>query len=293
MDEVAEEVEKVQKKWEDGYAKAQQHLNAIQNYATKAASTASTTRSENSLVRLNALAHNSLAFLNSLHFKLNLLAPQLPDHHHIKSAHALLHSWHNHIHNLRLSLRNANLQAKANIRKTAQEERELLLGGGEESTICRRNLQTKAGMTSAAESITESLRCSRQLMVQVVSFALPCSANLYEESTGVLKKAESEYKGHSSLLMTRNLLSTMQHQDVLDRVKLIVGLVLFSCAVLYVVSKSIGVLKLQRQVTLAIKAGMAGQVGVESRACEDGLNLYDNAIPKVEVPLEQPMHDEL
>lgn len=39
-----------------------------------------------------------------------------------------------------------------------------------------------------------------------------------EESTGVLKKAESEYKGHRSLLMrTRNLLTTMQRQDVLDR----------------------------------------------------------------------------
>ncbi|KAL5673095.1 hypothetical protein ACJX0J_017401, partial [Zea mays] len=40
----------------------------------------------------------------------------------------------------------------------------LLLGGGEESTIRR----TKAGMTSVAESITESLRRSRQMMVQEV-----------------------------------------------------------------------------------------------------------------------------
>jgi len=39
-----------------------------------------------------------------------------------------------------------------------------------------------------------------------------------DESTGVLKKAESEYKGHRSLLSrTRNLLSTMQRQDVIDR----------------------------------------------------------------------------
>lgn len=41
-----------------------------------------------------------------------------------------------------------------------------------------------------------------------------------EESTGVLRKAESEYKGHRSLLMrTRNLLSTMQRQDVIERFK--------------------------------------------------------------------------
>ena len=39
-----------------------------------------------------------------------------------------------------------------------------------------------------------------------------------DESTGVLKKAENEYKGHRSLLSrTRNLLSTMQRQDVIDR----------------------------------------------------------------------------
>lgn len=42
--------------------------------------------------------------------------------------------------------------------------------------------------------------------------------NTAEESTGVLRKAETEYKGHRSLLMrTRNLLSTMQRQDVIDR----------------------------------------------------------------------------
>ena len=39
-----------------------------------------------------------------------------------------------------------------------------------------------------------------------------------EESTSVLKKAESEYKGHRSLLTrTRNLLTTMKRQDVMDR----------------------------------------------------------------------------
>ena len=54
------------------------------------------------------------------------------------------------------------------MRKAAQEERELLLGGGGESTIRRRNLQTKAGMTFAAESITDSLRRTRQLMLQEV-----------------------------------------------------------------------------------------------------------------------------
>ncbi|XVF38549.1 hypothetical protein REPUB_Repub20aG0111500 [Reevesia pubescens] len=103
------------------------------------------------------------------------------------------------------------------MKKTAQKERELLLGGGEESTIRRRNLQTKAGMTSAAGSITESLHRTRQLMVQEVERSTS-TLMTFKESTRVLRKAENEYKGHRSLLMrTQNLLSTMQRQDVIDR----------------------------------------------------------------------------
>uniref|UniRef100_I1L099 Sec20 C-terminal domain-containing protein n=1 Tax=Glycine max TaxID=3847 RepID=I1L099_SOYBN len=198
---------------------------------------------------------------------------------------------------LRLNLRNANLQAKANLRKAAQEERELLLGGGEESTVRRRNLQTKAGMTSAAESITESLRRTRQLMVQEVERNTSTLMTL-DESTGVLKKAESEYKGHRSLLMrTRNLLSTMQRQDVIDRVIIGVGFLLFSLAVLYVVSKRIGLLTLQRKVTEAIKAGMVGQAELRPQAVADDVNLHQvrgNRVPNnAEAPLEQRIHDEL
>lgn len=72
---------------------------------------------------------------------------------------------------------------------------------------------------------------------------------------------------------------------------------LFSCAVLYVVSKRIGLLKLQRTVTAAIKAGMVRQANIRQGGAGDGLNLgpplHDNGIPEVEVPLEQHMHDEL
>ncbi|KAE8712400.1 hypothetical protein F3Y22_tig00110257pilonHSYRG00091 [Hibiscus syriacus] len=133
-----------------------------------------------------------------------------------------------------MSLRNANLQAKDNMRKTGLKERELLLGGGEESTVRRRNLQTKAGMTSAAESITESLRRTRQLMVQEV-----------ERST--------------STLMTF-------------------------------------VLKLQRTITAAIRAGMAGKPELVCKAVEEGINQgrFDGDVaPGKGLPLRQPMHDEL
>lgn len=289
MDKVTEAVEKAKKNWEETYGKTLDHIKAIEDYGKSS-------DQKNSLPRLNGLAQDGLALLSSLQFNLDLLAPQLPTDEDIQSANTTLQSWKNQIQSLRSSLRNANLQAKANMRKAAKEERELLLGAGGESTIRRRNLQTKTGMTSAAENITESLRRTRQLMVQEVERNTTMLLT-NEESTGVLKKAESEYKGHRSLLMrTRNLLTTMQRQDVLDRIILIVGFVLFSCAVLYVVSKRIGLLKLQRTVTAAIKAGMVRQANIGRDAAKDGINLapvHDNAIRRIEVPLEQHMHDEL
>ncbi|KAL5652586.1 hypothetical protein ACJX0J_038044, partial [Zea mays] len=80
----------------------------------------------------------------------------------------------------------------------------------------KHNLQTKAGLTSAAESITESLRRSCQMMVQEVERSASTLAT-FDESTSVLQKSEGEYQGHRSLLMrTRGLLSTMQRLDVFD-----------------------------------------------------------------------------
>ncbi|KAG5565607.1 hypothetical protein RHGRI_001497 [Rhododendron griersonianum] len=207
-DKVVEAVDKAKKEWDEAYKRTKHTIDSIQRYGVKISTGAD--QVNNSLPRLNGIAQDGLALLSSLQFNLDLLAPQLPTDDDVLAAQSL-----------RSSLRSANLQAKANMRKAAQEERELLLGGGEESTIRRRNLQTKAGMTSAAESITESLRRTRQLMVQEVERS-SSTLMAFEESTGVLRKAEGEYKGHRSLLSrTRNLLSTMQRQDVLDRVNLL------------------------------------------------------------------------
>lgn len=294
-DIVVDEFNKTKKDWDDAYLQTLAYIRAIEEYGKSRSigDEVAINKNKDSLPRLNGLAQDGLAMLSTAQFNLDLLAPQLPTDDHIQNAQLTLQSWNNQIQSLRSSLRNANLQAKANMRKAAQEERELLLGGGEESTVRRRNLQTKAGMTSAAESITESLRRTRQLMVQEVERS-GSTLMAFEESTGVLKKAESEYKGHRSLLMrTRNLLSTMKRQDVLDRIILVVGFVLFSLAVLYVVSKRIGILKLQRKVVGAIKAGMAGEA--EKRAGVDAINhiaqVNELAFPN---DLEQPMmHDEL
>ncbi|XP_031376915.1 uncharacterized protein LOC116192499 [Punica granatum] len=286
MDKVVEAVEEVKKEWGEAYCKTQEHIKAIGEYGKSR-------EEKSSLPRLNGLVQDGLALLNSLQFKLDLLAPQLPSEEDVESAKSLLESWKNHYQTLRVNLRNANLQAKANMRKAAQEERELLLGGGGESTARRRNLQTKAGMTSAAESITESLRRTRQLMVQEVERSA-ATLMTFDESTGVLKKAESEYKGQRSLLMrTRNLLSTMQRQDVIDRIILVVGFILFFSAVLYVVSKRIGILTLQRKVTAALKASMAGQAKILNEVNRDGADFHRGVDRNVELPNGGHMHDEL
>ncbi|XP_049386981.1 uncharacterized protein LOC125851244 [Solanum stenotomum] len=296
MDQVVEEVENVKKELEETYKQTQEHIKSIHEYG-KSGTTRLISEEKSSLPRLNGLAQDGMNLLQSLQFKLDLLAPQLPSDDQVEKTQALAQSWKSQIQRLRLSLRNANLQAKANMRKAAQEERELLLGGGEESTVRRRNLQTKAGMTSAAESITESLRRTRQLMVQEVERSASTLMTV-DESTGVLTKAESEYKGHRSLLSrTRNLLSTMQRQDILDRVILVVGFIIFSLAVLYVVSKRMGLLKLQRKLIEAVKSGTAGQMEIIAGAGRQGANVaqvqMNPVVPELNVPLEQAMHDEL
>jgi len=262
MDEVTQAVENLKKEWSQAVSQLEESIATIKSCGK----TGKGTEEANSLPRLNGSAQDALQLLKSLQFRLDLLAQQLPTFEEVQSGQATLESWDEQYKKLRASLRNANLQAKENIRKAAQEERELLLGGGEESTIRRRNLQTKAGMTSAAESITESLRRSRQMMVQEVERSASTLAT-FDESTSVLRKAEGEYQGHRSLLMrTRGLLSTMQRQDVLDRVILTVGFIIFSSAVLYVVSRRIGLLTLQRKLADAIRSGSLSAEDIVAKA---------------------------
>ncbi|XP_008789477.2 uncharacterized protein LOC103706965 [Phoenix dactylifera] len=287
MDEVVQAVENLKKEWDRTVVQIQERITAIEGCGKSGRGT----EEANSLPRLNGAAQDGLTVLRSMQFRLDLLSQQLPTIEESQSANSTLELWKKQYQNLHMSLRNANLQAKNNIRKAAQEERELLLGGGEESTIRRRNLQTKAGITSAAESITESLRRTRQLMVQEVERSAN-TLGTFEESTSVLTKAEGEYKGHRSLLMrTRRLLSTMQRQDIIDRVILVTGLLMFLSAVLYVVWKRVGLLKLQRKLFAAIKAGskVEEEVAVEIQrvAVGDGLShapAHGNTVPLAEIP---------
>ncbi|XP_072961441.1 uncharacterized protein [Typha angustifolia] len=295
MDEVAQAVAKLKKEWDQTVMQLDEHITTIEGCGKSGKGA----EEANILPRLNGAAQDCLALLKSMQFRLDLLAQQLPTAEEVKFGLSTLDSWKELYQKLQMRLRKANLQAKTNIRKAAEEERELLLGGGEESTIRRRNLQTKAGMTSAAESITESLRRTRQLMVQEVERSASTLAT-FEESTSVLRKAESEYKGHRSLLMrTRRLLSTMRRQDVIDRAIIIVGFLIFSTSVLYVVSKRIGLLKLQRKVIAAIRSGAIANeeviIDVQRLGADNGLTpaqAAGKAVPQAEMLLPH-VYDEL
>lgn len=82
-----------------------------------------------------------------------------------------------------------------------------------------------------------------------------------------------------------------------NRVILVVGFIIFSLAVLYVVSKRMGLLKLQRKLIEAVKSGTAGQVEIIAGAGRQGANVaqvqMNPVVPELNVPLEQAMHDEL
>lgn len=78
----------------------------------------------------------------------------------------------------------------------------------------------------------------------------------------------------------------------MNRLILIIGFSLFVFAVLYIVSKRIGILKLQRMATAAIKAQLARKAANDD-AMPLGQQFDRNAVPNVNIPLQQRPHDEL
>uniref|UniRef100_A0A0E0CPC3 Sec20 C-terminal domain-containing protein n=1 Tax=Oryza meridionalis TaxID=40149 RepID=A0A0E0CPC3_9ORYZ len=244
---VTQAVENLKEEWNQAVAQLEGCIAAIESCGKMGKGT----EEASSLPRLNGSAQDALQLLNSLQCRLDPLAEQLPTFEEVQSGQATLQSWKEQYQKLRMRLRNANLQANANIKKAAQEERELLLGGGEESTIRRRS----------------GKKC---------------------KYLGNICKAEGEYQGHRSLLMrTRGLLSTMQRQDVLDRIILTIGFLIFSLAVLYVVSRRIGLLTLQRKLADAIRSG--------SISAEDVVAKVKNVpVPAPAAPAPAPpIYDEL
>lgn len=247
-EDVVAATEQVIREWTEAFDEASRRVESIENCGISGG-----TAEANNLPRLNATVQDCLTKMRSARLRLDLLAQQQPTDEQIESSHSTLEQWNNQYKALHLRLRNANLKAKENITKAVQEERELLLGGGEESTIRRRNLRTKAELTAAAEGVTESLRRSRQMMIQEVERG-SASLTTLGQSTDTLQKADFEYKGHRSLLArARQLLKVMQRQDIMDRIILAVGFIFFCTVVLYIFSKRVGLLKLQRKLAASMR----------------------------------------
>ncbi|KAM3249444.1 hypothetical protein P3L10_011214 [Capsicum annuum] len=71
MDQVVEEVEKVKKEFEETYKQTQEHIKSISEYGKSRTSIA---EEKSSLPRLNGVAQDGMNLLQSLQFKLDLLA---------------------------------------------------------------------------------------------------------------------------------------------------------------------------------------------------------------------------
>ncbi|KAH7373832.1 hypothetical protein KP509_17G077200 [Ceratopteris richardii] len=231
----------VQKGWKEAYDAAMKHAEALRGCGLEGG-----TADAGSLPRINALAQDCLTTLRSLQRRFDFLIQQFSSTEDKESSLKILEDWKTEYQILHTKLRESNLQAKINIQKAAKTERELLLGGGEESTKLRRNLETQAGMSAAAESVTESLRRTRQMMVQELERGSATLATL-DESNTTLKKTDSEYKGQRYLLNTaRGLLSVLKRHDVIDRIILAVGFLFFSAVVMFIFNERVGLLKIQR-----------------------------------------------
>ncbi|CAM6129824.1 unnamed protein product [Calypogeia fissa] len=241
MDEDVEAAAKlVRKEWEDAILALNENMKALEACGSVGR------RDKAALPRLNAAVQDRLTSMHSLIVRFEFLAQQLPSEEESEASLKTVQQWKDQYKALRTNARSANLKAKSNMEKAAKEERELLLGGGEEATIRRRNLQTQAGMASAAESITDGLRRTRQLMVQEVERGINTIQSL-DDSNVTLRRAKDEYQGQRSLLnRTRQLLTSMTRSDVMDRVILIVGTFFFLSVCTYITLKRFGVLRLMR-----------------------------------------------
>ncbi|CAM6017505.1 unnamed protein product [Sphagnum balticum] len=238
-DDVAAASEQVQKLWADATQAAQKQLQAIV--------ACESTRDAAALPRMNALVQDRMATLRSLMLRLELIAQQYPTEEGSESCSRMLQEWKDQYQALRMSLRNANVQAKVNVEKAAKDEREQLLSGGEDATLRRRQLQTKAGITAAAESITDGLRRTRQMMVQEVE-RNTATLSMLDESNSTLRMTDKEYKGQRSILnTTRYMLTSLQRQDVIDRVIVVFFVILFLLVCGYIVQKRLPILRLGRK----------------------------------------------
>ncbi|KAL2651726.1 hypothetical protein R1flu_019854 [Riccia fluitans] len=245
MDEdVRAAAELVQKQWQEATSDLPEKIQAVETCGSAGAISAKAT-----LPRLNAAVQDRFTAMQSLVLQLELISQQHSSEEMGEVCVRKLHDWKKQLNEFRLSLRNANKSAKLNIERAAKRERELLLAGGEEATIRRRNLQTQAGMVAGAESITDGLRRTRQMMVQEVERTTNTIQTLDQSNTTLLNTKEEYHGARSILNTTRRLLTSMSRSDLIDRAILVVGVAIFLLVCNYIFLKRLGVWRAQRATT--------------------------------------------
>ncbi|BBM98452.1 protein transport protein SEC20 [Marchantia polymorpha subsp. ruderalis] len=239
--DVEEAAELVRNQWEKTSSDLIEKIQAVETCGSVGGLSA-----KGALPQLNAAVQDRFTTLQSLLLRMDLISQQHPSEDMGEACVQKLDEWKKQLNELRLSLRNANRNAKLNIERAAKRERELLLSGGEEATTRRRILQTQAGMVAGAESITDGLRRTRQMMVQEVERSVNTIQTL-DQSNITLRDAKEEYFGARSILnSTRRLLSTMSRSDLIDRAILVVGIVVFLLVCNYIFLKRLGIWKALR-----------------------------------------------
>lgn len=193
--------------------------------------------------RTNALLQDHIAKLRALIVRYEMIAQQYPTEEGVQASMRTVNDWKDQIQALRMSSRNANLQAKRNIDQAVMSEREQLLSGGQDADLRRKQLQTKAGMTSAAEGITDGLRRTRQIMIQEVE-RNAATLGVLDQSNATLRKADAEYKGQRSILgVTRSKINSMTRQDLIDRALVIFFVFVFISVCFYITLRRLPIVK--------------------------------------------------
>jgi protein transport protein SEC20 len=233
---VAAKGKELERAWATTTQEVQKQMQLLANYGTMADAAM--------VPRSNALLQDHMAKLRTLIVRYEMVAQQYPSEEGVQAAMRTVQEWKDQLQALRMSSRNANLQAKKNIDQAVVSEREQLLSGGKQDVdLRRRQLQTQAGMASAAESITDGLRRTRQMMIQEVE-RNAATLSVLDQSNATLRNADAEYKGQRSILsVTRSKITSLTRQDLMDRVLVIFFVFIFLSVCFYISLRRLPVVK--------------------------------------------------
>ncbi|KAI9022336.1 Sec20-domain-containing protein [Phycomyces nitens] len=147
---------------------------------------------------------------------------------------------------LQVNSRQAIWQSKQRVEQQDRKQREELFGMRgrmdeksftEQFELKQRHTQGDQRLLQASSEVTEALGKTRQLMEQELEKS-SYSAIMLADSSKTLSATRSEYANLGSLMtISKRLISQLESADWFDRVSLLLGVLLFSGVVLYIIKK--------------------------------------------------------